>query len=506
MTLSVHDYARLTPIPRTDHFFAAAFNRALIEAQLLLPSLGGLGRCYLPADEYHIDQALRLRPEHSGSTLVGGTLLQPHTGTPYGRNCVVELHDEAIGWYDGIERYDGDSVILREGAWMPGYQPGRVVWAWNHGAYHAGPGYPVERYVVRLVFPGERRVRLDRAVNPALGTLKWANGVPIEDVAAGADGVTLAEAWVVTSEGLPPRFQPAIGRWVMIAGGPCVADECAGEFRRVAGFDTGRGTVRLDRPLTRSWRNAALVLGPFVQDVTVRGLTMAVPAMEPAAPCLLARGCVGLTLDGVRCLPDAAGLEPWQRVDVGFSTSAHLRLTGCTLPHGVGGGTAHDVKVLGCDTGHIVLEEDCSRILIAGGDCHAHQGQHGIVTRDGCRELVVERQRVEGFGYAGGSPIAGRCDDAVLRDVEIRGSNPTAWSFLAGDRRTLHRVKSDGTISLDDGQGYDVRDSVAKGWDLRETASGRVRDCTGTLPEHPPPGWKMERTKDDDTGREDHET
>jgi hypothetical protein len=464
----------LTVIPNDPDPRVRELNRRKLE-------LGGLHRW---RGIVHVDRAPRLP---SWTTLEGeggaSVLRQSGKGDEYPSNCTVMLLDTAVGSYDGIvdrdmdDGRDGDWTILGHGTDMGGYQVGRVVWAWRWQSYTGER----ERYTVRAVLPEERAVLLDGPVPDHFNALKWANGLPVHDVAAGADEVRLVPRG-------PHKLNPPFT--AMIAGGPCFVDECAGEFRTVVAVEGSR--VLLDRPLTRSWEKAALILGPWVEHVNIRNLRLDTPTMNLGALPFFSRGCVNLTLEGVTTQHGSPV--------AGFSTSGYVRVRGCDFPGGIGMGTVHDFEASGSRIGPAAIEEGCSDVTLRDGLSYARQGQHGLHVHTGCERVTLRDYRVEGFGYNGGSPVATDCPGQVLERVEFRNSNPSTAAFLGGDGGRIERLKSDVPVHVTLGQGWAIRQSSAPAWELREGTAGTVRDTDG--PVEGGVGWDVDAADDTDGGED----
>lgn len=179
---------------------------------------------------------------------------------------------------------------------------------------------------------------LDGLVDPRCNVLKWfADASPIQDVQEGQSAVTV-------TRGVFP-----VASSVLVTAGPQVANESLGELRTV--IAAAGNVVTLDRPLRRSYRDAALARVQPVENVTLRDLTIELP-VNAASECLQATLCRNWRLERCTIRKTALGnCAGWQLID-------------CDIGHLYVAASSHDITVSGCRVGQLTLEEGTHDVTV----------------------------------------------------------------------------------------------------------------------------------------------
>jgi hypothetical protein len=404
----------------------ATANRQWIEGQL-----AGGAVVTLPAGVVHVDRGLRLP---SGSTLIGQgadrtRLVNSVTGAPFGDNCTLNLQPPTppVGYADGWTGLSADRRSCAISGDLARYGAGATVYAWQWDGYDNKPGgQSRQRLTVTATDPAAKRVTFDQPLGPTAGALKWVAGPACDDL---PEGATVARV----------RRGPAgvaVGDRVFVTDGPSLANEARGEWRAVVAVDAL--AVTLDRPLRRAYTLPALAVGPPLAGITVRDLTVALPANGQSQP-LFAKFATGLRFDRVRF----GGVAE-------FTSSADVLLTDCSATDALKLNGAHDVEVRGGRWQNVYAEEGAFDVTLDGlrvGPCPVN----GITTTLGCERFSVRRCRIEGVRNV---PLSSAGLGNVVQDVDvIRGGAPC---YLSGDGLRVSGLRADVEVMVQSGTGQSL--------------------------------------------------
>jgi hypothetical protein len=455
----------IRPNDRRPH--VALSNRLQIEL-----GLEGGGRVDLPAGDVWVKDEVRLGPEHSGRLQGRGrdaTVLR--SLSPTGRTLLV--HGDGIGYTHKAEAFDAEGGVTLQptNTWGQPFDAsqwarGRVCWGWIEDGYITHPPpQPRRRRVIRTCDAAARWLAFDEPADPELTTFKWCDGVPIT-------GATARSATVWCEAKADARTLTR-NQWVYVSDGPSLANEARGEYARVADTDGLTGAIRLDRPLGRDYAGAALVRVQAVAGLALADLTIAAP-LQPNTEPLLAKFCVELTLERVRCGRPGERCPSPALTGCGFVT-----LTDCmTLDQPVGLNTCHDVTIRGGQLAGLNFEEGCVDVRVRDTRLVAERGVVGLRAMVGCQRIEIENSRLEGFGHGGALIHLGDVPGATLRNIVTSGNNPHTGSYLAGDGIVIEGLTTDVGLTLVAGRGVLLRDSHAPGWELRAGTTGQAVGCT----------------------------
>jgi hypothetical protein len=359
------------------------------------------------------------------------------------------------------------------------YPAGRVVylWRWDGWAYPDGLGTGATRYtVVDCDLEGVFTLDAPPPTDPAFaGSVKWLDGRVVGDCAEGDSAVRCREAGYF-----------AVGNDVLVTDGPSIANEAAGEFRRVVAIE--RDLITLDRPLRRAFRNAALAKVAPVAGPALANLTLDVPT-NGQAECGLFKFCRGVRLDRVEVRGALSLASCWDVV-----------LSDCTVG-GLALNNCHDVAVHGGRYGSVWGEEGCHDILLDGAlvacDPLAGEAQNGIGqgSEGGCERWTLRGVRLEGFPN---SPFGlGGRENAAL-DVTVANSRPVAQPgnvYVNGDDTRVDGLRSDRPVVFLNGRrmtAAHVRAPwVSLGWVNGMTSAGIALDCGPSPTVQPESTWAV---------------
>lgn len=298
----------------------AAANRVIIE--------GYSGAKLLPAGEIWVDRAPK---PQSGVTLVGNgtTIKQQFTGGNYPLNSTLAAPNDSIGHVSPIT-HAGPQLIVVDQAVAAKCPPGTVVYTFVNEGYKTG-GQKQQR---RLVLGRQGvQLKLDAAIYPEANAIKWLGSAsPINNVQEGMSAIV-----VTRNVGIEPT-------WVFVTGGPYLANEATGEIRRVV--NKQGNIITLDRPLRRSYTQAAVAYIQPTTDVTLKNLTLDLP-LHPQAECLYASFAVNWRVEGCR-IPKVA-----------LGNCANVTFKDCDLGWLYVAASSHDILADTCKIVSTTFEEGC---------------------------------------------------------------------------------------------------------------------------------------------------
>lgn len=430
----------------------AAGNRQWIESQT--------GVVNMPVGLVMTDRAVRLA---SGVELRGAgaglsAIRNGFCSAPFGDNCTLQILngvDAGLGYADGCT-VNGAGVTLNDPSVVTNYAIGSVCWSWKWNGYDPSLGGQTRVRIHRVLDRPPSKLVLDSPPDLQANAINWTHE---------AVRVAAQEGQLVLA-GVPGNW---LGRWVLVTGGPTIANECVGEIRRIVA--PAAGGMRMNRPLRRSWgATAAAVLYSPVVNVAVSDLTIAAPVNPQSVP-FFAQHALGVKI--ARCVVQG---------DVQFALSAEVLLRDDRLDESINLNATADALVQNCRARHGYVEEGCSDLDF--DSCLFSGSRVGGFLSNGYAPSERLRIRHSLIEAAQDMPlnIGGR--ECVLDGVRVQGSQPVVGyvaSYLAGDRLrvaglisdTNTVIRSGGSVSL-----FQVRGRLTLGWVTGEPSPiGNCTDC-----------------------------
>lgn len=310
------------------------------------------------------------------------------------------------------------------------------------------------------------------------GLFKHVKGVALSgEIAAGANTVTLP------SSGLASRL--TVGDDVLIGDGPAL-NNFYSEWARVAGISGT--TVYLDRRLRRTYapsgsgRDACIVPGPHMTDITIRNLSIAVPDPEAAVPLATLRFGFRTRLENVEFVPLPNGTMRNLSVDV--VNCGEVELAGVSGLSTLTFHASQDVQQQGGLVPGIVAREYCSDLLFDGLTTHGPDGfQCASASGPGpCERIHLVNSRVTNHGDGSSASNVNFVAGSVISNVQIvQPNNDTPPAIeLEDDNLTLTSVTSESEISVA-GEDQRIDKLTAPHLTLEDGSSGVL--LTPLLPE-----------------------
>lgn len=263
---------------------------------------------------------------------------------------------------------------------------------------------------------------LDGAVDARANVLKWfSDANPIADVLEGTSVVNVLRGPI-----------PAVGSTVLVTAGPSIANESTGELRIVSGVS--QSAVTLDRPLRRSYRDAALARVTLVENVRLVDLVIELP-VNAQSECLQASLCRNWRLDRCRIAKFACG------------NCADWRFTDCDIGTAYVAGSSHDMQFQGCRIGRAIFEEgthDCTISDCRIGPCDKNQNCVSVLTQS--ERITVRNSSLLGGGWPSSQIYFGTPGRECIFDGLIMSGKRPCW--LSGPGMRLTAILSDGELSV----------------------------------------------------------
>jgi hypothetical protein len=329
-----------------------------------------------------------------------------------------------------------------------GYLLNDVIYVWQENSGNSRS--PSQRLTI-AGFPDATTI----TVNETIATfsspvrMKHVRGVAVNGpIAVGAKTVTLP------SSGLASRL--TLGGDVLIGDGPAL-NNFYGEWARVE--DISGATVTLDRRLRRAYGTTVgtmtlgpcIVPGPHMSDITIRDLSIVVPASETLE---LAQGIIRFGLrvrfENVEFAQQQSGqtfYRPLQIVNCGAADVSNVNFGQLELI------ASHDTQVRSCEAASVAVNEFSTDLLFDGITTYRPQGfQCASASGPGpCERIHLVNSRITNHGDGSSAANVNFVKASVISNVQIVQPNyagtPPAIS-LEDDRITLSAITTDSAISV----------------------------------------------------------
>jgi hypothetical protein len=267
------------------------------------------------------------------------------------------------------------------------------------------------------------------------------------------------------------------GEDVLIGDGPGL-NNFYSEWARIVEIDGT--TVHLDRRLRRAYapsgsgRDACIVPGPHMSDITIRDLSIAVPTMEVAEPFGTIRFGLRIRLENVEFapVPNSTIVEqPLAFVNCGNSIARNLSGSASLQIH-----ASQDEEVQGVMVPGVTVREYSTDLLFDGIRTYRPEGfQCASFNGPGpCERIHLLNSRITNHGDGSSAPNVNFVTDSVISNVQIVQPNhagtPPAIE-LEDDNLALSDVTSDSEISVS-GQHERIENLTAPHLTLEYSSSG----------------------------------
>lgn len=413
------------------------------------------GDIFIPEGVYWFSRAPRIK---SGQRVRGAGMdrtfiRNAYCYSPFGDNCSLQIlqgNNPGYGYADGF--FQGPTgretaIVLKDPSVEVNYQIGGLVFTWKWDGYADGGQNRTRVRSHRITGKAGGRLTLDSAPDPEANAINWTVlGVRIAPVQEKAVKVTCTEKL---------DYEWKADKLVRVTGGPTVANEMVGEFRRIVSI--ANGVIELDRPLRQSYgTSASLLLASPVSDACVSDLTIKAPP-HPQGAATYFSSVHGLTLERVRV-----------EGDFQITLSSNVRISNCRSTGSICLNGTHDADVNECRCRHAYCEElvfDATfRNTFISMPLYG-----GFVSNDWARSERISLLNVVIEG-AIDTPvwISGR--ECLLDNVRVQGSRNTVDyinSYLGGDDFQVRGFRSDLPLVMRTGLRVSllsVRPTLYLGW------------------------------------------
>ncbi len=374
----------------------AASNRAAIE---------GVAVVQLPAGLVQTDRTVT---PVSGQTIQGPAVLQ----NAYDANSrTLSCRGAGIGYIDWLKVTGQHTVQFSDPASSQNYTPGGMSYLFHVDGFQDGTGQLRTLQQVGSVGVGTARfngVILDSRLTGA----KWfAKSAVVGNTSAGMSSLLLMT---------PQTF--AVGDWALLTEGPSIGNEGRDEWLRIAGVNP----LRFAWPTQRAYSAAVLAAAQPVTGVTLKDLTIALPADGTA-------WTTQLNYFNNARLDNVTVKGTWCHVGSCYCTFLNCNFENCSL------NSCHDCQFIGCTFGTCWLEECCFNLTFSGCTItKTFSGNTGIqrINLQGCHILAGQGN------FIGLGPASGSIYDALTLD---------AGAYIGGDNVTVRNCR--GSITLNAGSG-----------------------------------------------------